>query len=320
MNEHGIHLLRNRSGRAGVRFGLALLGALAVVGLPETARADADTCMELHASGQRERRAGQLKAASEKFMACGSDESCPAAVRSDCVEFYSEVERVQPTVIFSVVDQHGADVTNVVKVYSGEELVVEGLDGRAVSVDPGQHHFRFELPWGETMTSDVLIREGEKNRVVGIRAIDPNKPATTEEAPMSAGAEPALPAEPEAKAAPPNRTPAGFWVSTGVGLAAIGTGTVFTLLGRGKHSELADCSPRCDPNTQKDDYETMKRNYLIGDITLGAGIVSLGVATIIYFTSGSSRTEMTATRAPRLRVTPVATPQGASLVLSGSTF
>ncbi|MFO7177522.1 MAG: hypothetical protein DIU78_002375 [Pseudomonadota bacterium] len=311
---------RRRSVRAGVRYGLALIGVLGLLALPETARADADSCMELHASGQRERRAGQLRAASEKFMTCGSDESCPQQVRADCMDFYAEVERVQPTVIFSVVDQHGGDVTNVVKVYSGEELIVEGLDGRAVAVDPGQHTFRFELPWGETITSEALIREGEKNRVVLIRTVDPNKPATLEPMAEPAGPAPATPQAPPRKTEPPNRTPAGFWVATGVGIMAIGTGTVFSLLGRGTHQDLADCSPQCDP-ALKSDYESMKRNYLIGDIALGAGVLSLGVATVIYLTSGgSSRTETAATQAPRLKLTPVATREGASLVVSGTTF
>jgi hypothetical protein len=236
------------------------------------------------------------------------------------MQLFESAERRVPTVIFSVVDEQGGDLSANVKVYSGDELVSENLDGRAVPFDPGRYQFRFVLPWGETIPSDTLIREGEKNRMVSITAADPNK---------AVAAEPTVSTEASASSTslptpPPNRTPVGFWVASGVGVAALGTGAVFAILGRSTHSDLADCSPDCDPS-RKDDYNTMKRNYLIGDIGIGAGLVSLGVAAIIYFGSGSSEspateTSTTVSRLPRVSVVPSREGDGASLVLSGATF
>lgn len=297
---------------------LALAGlAASFVVSPGSAFADASSCTELHASGQREMRAGQLKTASKQFMTCSSDDLCPEEVRADCIRLYESVERRTPTVIFSVVNEEGQDVTNVVKVSSGENVLVESLDGRAVALDPGQHEFRFDLPWGEAVNLEVLIREGEKNRVVSIKVKDPNQPGA--EVPVEPAA-PVGPAPPVVVMAP-NRTPAGFWVATGIGAAALGTGIVFEVLGYSLHSELADCSPTCDP-ARKDDYEAMKRNYLIGDIAIGAGLVSFGVAALIYFSSDSPAPMDSASlrRLPQVAIVPSRSGDGASVLISGSTF
>lgn len=300
--------------RAAMVAGLLSLG----VSIPRVARADANACTGIHASGQREIKAGRLKSASKQFTACGSDEACPEAVRADCMDLFASVERMIPTVIFSVVDQTGNDVTGVIKVHSGDSVLVDALDGRAVQVDPGQHHLRFELPWGENVTSEVLVREGEKNRLVSVKVVDPSKASSPVPEPV-AGETSSAPLPPPLAEEPVNRTPVGFWVASGIGVAALGTGTVFALMGRSKHSSLADCSPNCAPALETD-YDAMKRNYLIGDIAFGAGIVSVGVAAVIYFTSGKPREESSTMAIPRLDFVPARRGAGGTVVLSGATF
>ena len=292
------------------------LGAAALLA-PDLALADAGACVTFHASGQRGMRSGALRQAAKDFTACGSDESCPAAVRNECVELYASVERMLPTVIFSVVDEQGRDVT-AVKVSSGEELLLQSLDGRAVPFDPGKYQFKIELPWGEVVTQDVLIREGEKNRLVSLKVKDPSQVAPAVTAPPTSGTVPegGAPLPPEK----PNRTPPAFWVMAGVGVAAVGTGAVFEILGYTQHSDLADCSPRC-PASRRDDYDTIQRNYLIGDIALGVGVVSLGVAAVIFATSGSAKeASSAAAAAPRLAITPTFGGRGATVQLAGVTF
>jgi hypothetical protein len=291
--------------------------AMSWVTAPGIASADAGSCVSLHASGQRGIKAGSLRQALNDFRACGSDESCPSAVRNECMELYASTERTLPTVIFTVVDEHGGDVA-AVKVFSGTELLAEALDGRALPMDPGKHQLRFELPWGETETQEILIREGEKNRAINLKVRDPRQPATVGSVPPPAG-----PADTttylEKK---PKRLPMGFWLTTGIGVAAVGTGAVFELLGRAKHEDLADCSPRC-PSARRDDYDTAQRNYLIGDIALGAGVAAFGAATIIYFTSrGDSDTaSAAATRPlPRIAIVPTTSGRGATLHVAGLSF
>jgi hypothetical protein len=70
------------------------LGAAALL-TPDLALADAGACVTFHASGQRGMRSGALRQAAKDFTACGSDESCPAAVRNECVTEYVAVRRRQ---------------------------------------------------------------------------------------------------------------------------------------------------------------------------------------------------------------------------------
>lgn len=294
----------------------ALLVSVAGLTVTRPAAADAASCANLHASGQREAKAGRLKLAAEQFMACGSDESCPEAVRTDCMERYTAVEGNIPTVIFAAADENGADITQA-KVYSNDQLVADALDGRPVALEPGKHRFRFVLATGQTLDLDVLVREGEKNRVVAARV--PPQPGAP---PTPAATRPTTPPAPSPRAEEPQGLPAGFWVAGGLGVAALGSFGTFALLGRQKHVDLADCSPDCSPE-QENDYDSMKRNYLIADISLGVAAVSAGVATWLFIDSRSDRSSAqeppVATR-PRFIVAPVAHANGAGLMIQGVTF
>ena len=140
----------------------------------EHASADTQACVTSPASGQREAKAGRLKLASELFTACGSDSSCPEQLRAECTELLVKTRTATPSIIVSVLDERGQDVSTV-KVFSTDELIADGLDGRALALDPGKHRLRFLLPSGEVLSSDVLIREGEKNRLIQVR-IEPKPP------------------------------------------------------------------------------------------------------------------------------------------------
>ena len=123
---------RREGSRPAALFCLAAAFAMA----PRTAAADAKSCIRAHSTGQRESKAGHLRLASQLFTSCGSDESCPDQLRKECAEFLETVKKTIPTVIFSVLDEDGQDVSGA-KVYSSDELLVDGLDGRAFEIDPG---------------------------------------------------------------------------------------------------------------------------------------------------------------------------------------
>ncbi|HEY5958451.1 MAG TPA: hypothetical protein VIV60_17930, partial [Polyangiaceae bacterium] len=112
-----------------------------------TAQADPKACITAHATGQREAKAGHLRLATQLFTTCGSDETCPSQLRRECAEYLQSVLQTMPTVLFSVIDEKGDELT-AVKVFSTDELIVDGLDGRAVQIDPGKHRLRFLLPSG----------------------------------------------------------------------------------------------------------------------------------------------------------------------------
>jgi hypothetical protein len=302
----------------------AALSGLLLAAVPRAAHADASTCVGLHTSGQREVKAGHPKLAAEQFMTCGSDETCPETVRTDCMTRYEAAQRLIPTVIFSVVDEQGSDVTGV-QVHLGEEVLARELDGRAVALEPGRHSFRFALPWSEEVTHEVLLREGEQNRVVTLKVKRPGGAAAAAGSVPSADASGTLaPGVPEEKSS--SLSPA-FWVASGVGVVALGSFATFGLLGRNKHQDLADCSPSCAAS-RRSEYDDAKRNYLIADISLGVAAVSLGVATYLLISSGGddtpsadsarARKKQPFVSSARLSVVPVTS--GAGLMLTGTSF
>jgi hypothetical protein len=287
-----------------------------LLGVTQSARADVASCINSHASGQREAKAGRLKVASELFASCGSGEDCPSEIRAECVELYHVVEMSIPTVLFTAIDKYGKDFT-AVRVYSNNQLLTEHLDGHSIALDPGKYVFRFVSSRGEVVSGDVLVREGEKNRVVSVQMQE--QPASTLQQQEAAPVAPS----PRNDSAKQGSLPVGFWLSAGVGTAALASFGVFGLLGHSHQSTIAKCSPNCDAS-RHDDFDSMKRDYLIADISLGVAVASAGAATWFFFTNGHSSSptkERTASRhsAP-LSIQPILWGRGAGLVVSADAF
>jgi hypothetical protein len=285
-----------------------LLVLSSLLGFTRPALPDVAACVRAHTSGQREAKAGRLKAASELFASCVSLQGCPDAIRAECAELRKDAERSVPTLIFAALDEQGGDLINV-RVYFGEQILAQSLDGRPIAVDPGQHHFKFELPSGQILESDVLVREGEKNRIVSVRAKPEPKSADVVTASHEANET-------------ARKLPTSFWIASGVGAAALASWGVFAALGHGKQSTLAECSPSC-PGSSAADYDAMRRDYLIADISLGVAAVSAGVATWLVLSSDrSSAAGEPAAKGPTSRVTvvPLVSTRGAGLVLNASAF
>jgi len=279
----------------------------ALLGLPRVAHADVAACVRAHASGQREAKAGRLKAASELFEACVSQAGCPDAIRAECAEFHKSTQRDLPTLIFAAIDAQGGDLIQV-RVSADDQILTETLDGRPIALDPGQHHFKFELSSGEILESDVLVREGEKNRIVSMRA--KQTPNASDETSGTGNA----------ATAGQHRLPPGFWVASGVGAAALLSFGAFALAGHGKQSTLDHCAPNCS-SINHADYDAMKRDYLIADISLGVAVASAGVATWLFFSSKpSSAPEHAASPFRNVSVTPLVSTHGAGLLLNARAF
>jgi hypothetical protein len=141
-----------------------LAAVMTAAALP--AAADVQACIAASEKGQRARSAGKLREARDHFTVCGA-ETCPALVRNDCAHWNAEVAAILPSVVFGARDKQGRDLFDVTVSMDGEVLL-EKLDGRSVAVDPGKHTFRFETAGAEPITEVVLIKEGERARVVNV--------------------------------------------------------------------------------------------------------------------------------------------------------
>jgi len=219
------------------------------------ARAEKKACVEAHAKGQSLMRDGKLTAAREEFINCGR-ETCPGAIRKECAAFLTEVEANQPSIVIEARDELGRPTTDV-KVFVDDTEIAASLDGRALEIDPGQHSIRYVSKRGKTIEQSVLILEGQRNRKLS--AIFGHPP----------------PPPPPPK---PFQIPVLACVAGGVGAVALGNFVVWGLLGNSRQGELEDtCAPRCS----QEDADTMRRDFLIADLSLGLAAVALGAAVVI---------------------------------------
>jgi hypothetical protein len=284
---------------------LLLTGGLSVT---SGARADTKSCVQAHSSGQREAKAGKLREAARLYTECGSDATCPEQLRSECVELLETLQRGVPTLIFSVIDKAGVD-TPTVKVFANEQLLSDGLDGRAVELDPGKYQLRFVLADGTELSRDIVVREAEKNRLVQVRAEPEVKPQVAAPAPKSAALPPPAPVE--------SGPPVAAWVATGVAVAGLGTFGTFALLGNKDKQDLLDCKPSC-PESERSTRDGLKTKFLVADIGLGVGAASAVLAAVLFI-AGSSQDEAKDSAKRGVRGLEVgSSPHGASLLMRGS--
>jgi hypothetical protein len=266
----------------------AVLVALAA--WPSSASADGatDACIESHANGQILRKQGHLVAARDRFIAC-AEEACPAMVRSECASFAADVEPAIPSVVFAASDENGGDALGATVSIDGQDA--RALDGRAVDVDPGPHDFQFRAAGRETKTVSLVLREADHLRRVGV----------------------VLPSTEQPKSGLLNVHPM-VYVFGGLGAAATASFIVFALKGRGEENGMNGCRPLC----QQPDVDAMRRDYLIGDISLAVALASFSVGTYFFLHPPESEPPATRTAKPRLDWAPAVGPGVAVMTARGA--
>jgi hypothetical protein len=244
-------------------FGLAIALASLLSSGP-AGSADKQTCLEAHADSQRSRRLGHLKVAKALLLACSQKDRCPRPVAEDCTRWLSEVEAEQPTVVLAARDAEGQDLALVHVSLDGAPWV-ERLDGHTVEVDPGEHELRWEWPDGRTISSRLVVRAGEKARLVEVE-LESETPTAV----------PLLTAPATPVPVPPAGIPAASWTLWGIGLAA---GASFAIVGLSGRSEESDLARTCRGQCSSDQVGDVRRKYVIADISWVAALVSVGIAT-----------------------------------------
>jgi hypothetical protein len=173
-------------------------------------------------------------------------------------------------VVLGARDAQGRDVMDVQVSIDGV-LVANGLDGKAIEVDPGSHTFRFEAR-GATTEQAVLIREGEKGRSISVTLGAPA--AASPAAPVS------QPTTQEQTGGRPAVSP-WTWILGGVGLVALGIGTYLEVSVNSDASNLqSTCGHSCS-HSQVDPL--VLKQQVLGPIAFGVGALGLGLATYTFF-------------------------------------
>ena len=131
--------------------------------------------------------------------------------------------------------------------------------------------------WESTFRAAVLVREGERNRIIivefGTRPGEnlPLPEVSPRIAKTTLGAGP----NPHSGRLVP-------YALAGVGVLGLAGFTTFAILG---NSQKADLERTCSPYCQSGQVDSVKTKYHLADVSLGVGIVSLGVATYLWVRS-----------------------------------
>jgi hypothetical protein len=277
-----------------------------VLGSSVVARGDDTACVDSSERALALRKQGKLHDALKELAVC-ADPACPDEVKAECTRRIGEIDSAMPTVVFGAKDGRGNDVYAVKVTMDGSQLTTS-LDGRPLSIDPGEHAFVFEPEGQPPLQKTLVLREGEKDRreTVTLGTAPPSSPAPT--TPAAPAAEPPSAWTTQRKIA---------LVVAGVGVAGLGVGALFGGLAiSSQTSEKNDCpAPGCAGHARAvDDFNAANRDAIASDIAFIAGGTLVAAGTVLWFTS---RTPQASTPAGRLRIAPSFTGKASGVLVGG---
>jgi hypothetical protein len=250
--------------------------------------AEKDECINAADQGQQFRDDNKFRVAHDAFARC-ANESCPVLVKEECSQWLRDLDERMPTVVIRAEDSKHHELTDVEVMFDDAQLISK-LDGTPVPVDPGDHVFHYEAAGLSPVEEHVVIRAGEKNRV--LKAQFQEESTGTTEPVEHAPTAPATPSMPPAT-----------WVLGGLALAAFASEAYFGLSGLGDRSTdlgPGGCAPHCG-DTEKSAIQT---KFIVADVSLGVGLVSAGLAVYFFFSSRGAPAPSTAPAEAAIRFTP----------------
>jgi hypothetical protein len=249
------------------------------------ARADDKVaCVQAADAAQEQRTAARLRDARASLHICAR-EVCPPLVRSDCTRWLSEVETSMPTIVIRAESARGEDLSDV-QVDLDDRRIADKLEGLPIEVDPGQH----VLTWhgvGKVVRQEIVVHTAEKNRPVTWRV-------------ESGDAPPAAPASGAPTSQNRFRPGAAAWIFAGVAVAGASS---FGYFGWRGSSDVHDMQRECAGHCPSSRVDAAYQKLVAADISLGAAVVSAGVATYLFW---SAATPPRASAAREVSVSPIA--------------
>lgn len=255
-----------------MKLGCAVVAALFAVSHDALAQDTKKQCAEAYEQAQILRKARKLREAEEQLAVC-SQSACPSFVRKECAQWTKDVKATLPTVVFEVRDASGKPA-KAARVLVDGKVLKDPIDDAEVAINPGDHVLRYELPGAEPIEQGVTIREGEKARKLSIlfdtaTPVAPPPPPPVTGPADSGGGPPVL-----------------AFVLGGVGVLGVGAFVTLGVLGKNQRDELRDT---CAPSCAEDDVSSARTKLILADVSLGVGVISLGVATYLFIASGGSK-------------------------------
>jgi hypothetical protein len=264
---------------------LLLLGAVVALGSPAQAQDEPtgsdpttrEQCFSSHEQSQVDMRKGQLMSARSSLLVC-SRPQCPPLLRSDCLEWYTDVERSIPSVVFAA--RRGQKDLFDVKVTMDGKLLTQALDGRAHEMDPGRHKFKVESGDLEPIEREVLVSRGEKGRLITFEFPIPESERLAMERAMGGPGQRA----PEPKVPMHRPVPVATYILAGTAVVLAGAGGVVGFLGKKQHDDFKKTPDEggCAPYCEKEDADSVRTKLITADVLFATGAATATIALFTY--------------------------------------
>jgi hypothetical protein len=231
----------------------------------------------------------KLRDARTQLLIC-ADASCPADIRKECVKRIDQVNASIPTIVFEAKDESGNDLT-AVKVKMDDEVITEQLDGNAIPIDPGSHTFVVDAIGQPSVTRQLVIREGQKDRREEVQI---HTQLSTAKAPADSPIHTATVEPPPQASAAPEHSGLGAQrsaalVLAGVGAVGVGVGVVFGLQSMSKHNQANDvCPAACADDTGVKLWDDARSSGNISTIGFVIGAAGLAGGAVLWLTAKPS--------------------------------
>jgi len=287
---------------------VGLLLALAPAAQAAGSADDKRACAVASEEAQLLRIHGKLRSAREQLLTCARD-VCPPLVKHDCEQWLAEVDASMPTVVISALDAQGHDVGDV-RVRVDDEPFLEKLSGTAVPIDSGEHVFRFQHGDDPPIEEKVIVREGEKNRLVEVKLQPIVALLPVPVAPVTSSI--SSPTKEEARSP---SVPILAYSLLGAGAIALGFGTYFEIQ---QVNNFAAAKNGCSmtKSCMQSQVDTIANERIYGGVFLATGVAAAGVGVILLVTRGHASAPGPTRTGMWLDVTP--TRGGGAAMLHGS--
>jgi hypothetical protein len=240
--------------------------------------------------------------------AAASDDPKLAKVAEAAQESVTALEKRLPTLVIK--RGKNAELAKV----SVDGVDIGGTVGKGQQLDPGAHVIDATSPGKEPFKQIVQLAEGE-TKTVEVKFSSGK--AVVEPPPEGSSSAPETPPPPP----PEGSSSVVPYALMGVGGVSLLASGVFFLLRSGAISDLdSQCKGNVCPSTSQATEDKGKSMTLLGNITLGLGVVGLGVGTVMLLTqqkpAAKKESAPTDARAPRfdLQFRPTQGGMGASFV------
>lgn len=224
----------------------------------ESPKISKSTCVSEYVAAQQDRLDGHLSSAQAHLQVC-AQATCPPAVNVDCVQWLREIGALLPTVIFVARSPDGKDVPQA-RVFVDEHA--ELVDGRALSLDPGDHSVRVEAPGFSPTSEQLFVQQGERNRSITVTL------------------------QPSASTRVAHRgPPITAYVLSAAGIATVAIGAI--VLASGIH-DAKHLQASCKPNCSDDEVDSARAKIVVGNVGVGLGVAAVAGAVWVYLAQSPS--------------------------------